>query len=211
LLPHLKRSHSKIPQRPPDARSPMNLKSRCLALLPVAAWLTLVAAGFALWERYDSTPGARAAEPSAAPFDRGAGWELVVFLHPHCPCSEAALGELAEIVAAAPQRLTIRVLFVRPAGVAEAWERTDLWAKASGVRGVSVECDRGGTIAARTGATTSGYAVMYDPAGRVAFRGGLTRGRGRAGESAGRRAVLGVLSGEEPESRAVPAFGCSLF
>jgi hypothetical protein len=86
-----------------------------------------------------------------------------------------------------------------------------LWAAANTLGGARVERDCDGIVARRTGATTSGYAVLYDAAGRAAFRGGLTRGRGRVGESAGRRAVLSVLAGEEPESRAVPVFGCSLF
>jgi hypothetical protein len=178
-------------------------------VLVVAAWLGLVAAGFAVWETYDSTPGAASAAPAPAP-PRGE-WELVVFLHPHCPCSAATLDELAQLTADAPAGLGVRVAFVRPAGVAEGWERTATWETAAGLKGVRVECDRDGAEARRAGATTSGYAVLYDPAGRVAFRGGLTRARGRVGESTGRRAILSALAGQEPEARVAPVFGCSLF
>lgn len=173
------------------------------------AWLAAVAAGLWAWERYDATPGTAGAATAAANEPARGHWQLTLFAHPHCPCSRAAIRELAEIARAEP-RLAVRVLFVRPAGAREGWERGDSWAAASAVGGAAVACDADGREARRLGAETSGFAVLADPSGRGVFRGGLTQGRGRAGESAGRRAVLGWVRAGAGAS-AAPVYGCPLF
>src|SRR5262245_6033595 len=192
----------------------MKRMSRTIPLvLVVAGWLATTVAGFAIWELYESRPGPSGDVPHHA--DRAAGsaatWELVVYLHPHCPCSRATLSELTEIARTASPAVVVRVVFVRPAGEEEGWERGELWDTVTSSPGVQVSCDVGGAEAQRAGARTSGHLVVYDPAGRVAFAGGLTRARGRAGESVGRRSVIALLNGGEPEVREAPVFGCSLF
>jgi hypothetical protein len=171
-------------------------------------WLAVVAAGFAAWGAYDSTPGPQAAGAATAE-PVGPAWTLTLYAHPHCPCTRASLAELAELARALPAGAEVRVAFVRPAGTAAGWERTAAWDVAAAIPGVRVRCDVEGVEAARAGATTSGHAVLADAAGRVAFRGGLTRGRGRAGESAGRRAVLEIVAGGMADGEA-PVFGCPL-
>lgn len=182
---------------PPPHRS----RSGLLVGLAAVVWLAGVAAGFAAWDRYDATPGAQAAaagEPGAA------AWALTLYAHPHCPCTRASLDELAELARALPPDVAVRVVFVRPAGVEPGWERTASWDAAAAIPGVAVTCD-----AARAGAATSGHVVLTDATGRVAFRGGLTRGRGRVGESAARRTILEVVAGERPDGEA-PVYGCPL-
>jgi hypothetical protein len=173
-------------------------------------WLGGIAAGFAVWEAYESTPG-DAPQPAPTEHPAAGPWRLVMFVHPHCPCARASLGELRSLLAECPADVTVRVLFVRPVGVAEGWERGELWDAATEVPGVRVECDAGGAEARRAGATTSGHVVLYDAAGAVAFRGGITRARGRVGDSPGRRAVADILRGESGVDRAAPVFGCPLF
>jgi hypothetical protein len=112
-------------------------------------------------------------------------------------------------VSAAPD-LSVRVVFVRPAGCPDGWERGGGWELAAGVPGAELACDTTGDEARRFGAETSGHAVLTDPAGAVVFRGGLTPARGRTGESPGRQAVLAwVNSGGGAET--APVFGCPLF
>jgi hypothetical protein len=175
-----------------------------------AVWLGAVVAGFAAWENYDAAPGD--SPRPAAPATTGTGrWELVVFAHPHCPCTRASLAELADLLAESPTAPRVRVLFVRPAGAADGWEQGDTWAEAAGITGAEVACDPLGAAARRAGATTSGHVELADPGGRVAFRGGVTKARGRTGESAGRRAVLAHLRGDQTADREAPVFGCPLF
>jgi hypothetical protein len=183
-----------------------------LSLVVAAAlWLGAVVAGFAAWEAYDATPGESgtplAREQVAEPTGR---WSLVMFVHPRCDCTRASLTELGEVVARTPARLDARVVFVRPAGAPDQWERGELWDEAGQLPGVRVECDAGGVAARRVGATASGHVVLRAPDGRLAFSGGITKARGRVGDSAGRRAVLTQLRGEPAADRA-PTFGCPLF
>jgi hypothetical protein len=185
-------------------------RERWLTGFVLAAWLGVVASGFACWERYDATPGD--STPAGASAHSAAGrWELVLFLHPHCPCSRASLQELRELAEQAPRELVVRVSFVRPGPANEGWENSPLWKTARAIPGAQVGCDLGGIEARAAGAATSGHFVLYDPAGRVAFSGGLTRARGREGESASHQAVLDLLAGREPAVRSAPVFGCALF
>jgi hypothetical protein len=177
----------------------------------VTAWLGVAVGGFAVWENYDAAPGdnPRAADSTGGPAGTGR-WELVMFAHPRCPCTRASLDELGEVLASNPA-VRVRVLFVRPAGAGDGWERGDSWSAAAGLPGAEVACDRDGAEARRVGATTSGHVELTDPAGRVVFRGGVTKARGRAGASAGRRAVLAHLRGDQTADREAPVFGCPLF
>lgn len=171
------------------------------------AWLVVTVAGFWRWERYDRIEG-RVGEITAVPGEPTGSCRLRVFLHPHCPCSRATLHELTAITRATPA-LSIHVLFVRPNGTPDDWERGELWDAANQIPGVEVASDPGGAAARRFGAVTSGHAVLTDPTGRVAFRGGLTAARGRTGGSIGRSAVTSWVSGNTGES-AAPVFGCRL-
>jgi hypothetical protein len=184
--------------------------------LLVSAWAVLVVAGFATLLRYDSTPGAATAPaPSEWPADAAPARTprrptLLVFLHPRCPCSDATLGELEEILAKSPKTIDARVVFVAPDGTPADWTHGDLRARAGGIPGVVVSDDAGGVLAARFGAETSGTTLVYDAQGRLAFRGGLTPSRGHMGDNAGRSAVLALLGGAEADAAATPVFGCPL-
>lgn len=172
------------------------------------AWFGAIAIGFWVWERYDTTPGATG-KPTVAAGEARDHWQLTFFAHPHCPCTRAGLGELAEITRSAPT-LSVRVLFVRPPEARLGWEHGDSWDAATQLPGAKVTCDEGGGEARRLGAETSGFAVLANPDGHVVFRGGLTLARGRVGESAGRRAVLAWLNSGNGNPSA-PVFGCPLF
>lgn len=187
------------------------------------AWLS--AAGIGMWalHRHDTAAGAAAAAPTDWPagssLTRDASrYTLVIFLHPRCPCSRATVDVLTELVARAAaanvgQRLAITVCMDRPEGADESWDHTVLWRKASAVDGARLIADRDGIEADRFGAATSGQSMLYDPAGKLLFSGGLTESRGEAGESAGMDAILRDIGGapDRAASAATPVYGCELF
>jgi len=135
---------------------------------------------------------------------------MLMFVHPRCPCSTASLAELAAIVERNQKRVATEVVFVKPHGAGQGWERTPLWDQAANIPGLRVVVDEG-ALAGQFGAQTSGYVVLYDANGRLLFNGGITRSRGHEGESAGRRAICTLLSAETPAERQTPVFGCPLF
>jgi hypothetical protein len=103
------------------------------------------------------------------------------------------------------------VLFVKPPGFADEWEKTDLWSSAAAIPGVEVVRDEGGFEALRFRAATSGQATLYDRGGRLLFSGGITGARGHAGDNAGRAAIVSLLAADGVGLRETPVYGCPLF
>jgi hypothetical protein len=200
---------------------PLTLKSTWLVVAGLL-WVGAVTAGtVSLW-RYENTPGTVAARPADSVARWPAGLSLtrqterptlVMVLHPRCPCSRASLGELERILARARQPLACYVLFVRPDGVPDDWEKTGLRAAASAIPGVEVRDDAGGADAKRLGASTSGHVLLFAADGTLRFSGGITATRGHAGDNAGSDAVLGVLGApdESATQAGTAVFGCPLY
>ena len=134
-----------------------------------------------------------------------------MFVHPHCPCSRASIGELNVLLASAQDRADVHVLFVRPKGFTEEWLHSDLWKSASSIPGVKVLEDKEGVEAKKFRATVSGQTLLYDGAGHLLFNGGVTASRGHYGDNTGRSAVTSfLLTGRADQDRTF-VFGCSLF
>lgn len=186
-----------------------------LAVLTGAVWLMAVLAGAVWLTRYSLSAGAAGSPPaqwpaaSRVPLESGLP-RLVLFLHPRCPCSRATLGELEQLMARCQGRVSAGVLFIRPAGVAEDWEKTDLWAAAEAIPGVTALVDQHGSEARLFQARTSGQALLYAADGRLLFQGGITAARGHAGDNPGRGALATLLRHEAASPAPTPVFGCAL-
>ncbi|MCA1614321.1 MAG: RedB protein [Acidobacteria bacterium] len=191
-------------------------ENKTMLLATSSLWLLLICTGVGLLWRYERTPGAAAATFNQWPADSRVRLStdratLVMLAHPHCPCTRASLGELARLMAQAEGRVTAYVLFVKPSGFPDGWEKTDLLATASAIPGVTVVRDDEGVEAGRSRAATSGQTMLYDAAGRLLFSGGITRARGHEGDNAGRAAVVSLLTTDEAGPGGTPVFGCPLF
>jgi hypothetical protein len=132
---------------------------------------------------------------------------LVLFAHPGCACTRATISELARLMARFHDRLDAQVLF---RGEEPELARTDLWSSAARIPGVMVTADPSGVEARRFGVETSGAAVLYDAAGKLAFQGGITSARGHEGDSFGQRRIAALLTGSTPDRADAPVFGCAL-
>jgi hypothetical protein len=178
-------------------------------------WVVAVLLGIMWLVRHEMKAGPRAAVaaqwPAAAGVVVGSTRPtLVMALHPQCPCSRASLHELANILAHARGKVSVKILFVEPDGANDAWVRSDLWHQAQAMPGVTISIDKMGREAAAFGATTSGEVLLYNTKGRLLFSGGITYGRGHEGENAGTDAILAILNNDQPATRSSPVFGCSL-
>lgn len=183
------------------------------ALLGV--WLTaMLVGGGCLW-RTKLTPAAIVhdlpeAWPAASAIARADGVATLVMLaHPRCPCTRASIAELARLMTDAYGHVQAHVLVVRPPGAPEQWERTGLWPSAAAIPGVTVHVDIDGHEARRFGATASGHVVVYDAAGRLRFRGGITAARGHEGDNPGRSQALAAILHSLGDA-STPTFGCEL-
>jgi hypothetical protein len=135
---------------------------------------------------------------------------MLVFAHPHCPCSRASIHELGRLLPELRGRADVTVFFYQPEGTLDGWAYSGLWREAGSLPGATVRVDSGGHQAGLFGAATSGSAVLYDPAGRLAFQGGLTPARGHEGPADGQIAIRKLIAGEMTGTQRTPVFGCAL-
>jgi hypothetical protein len=180
------------------------------------SWLTVVVGGTIQLARYSNTPGNDGPAPISWPADShipldGKRPTLVMFVHPHCPCTRASLGELEVLMARVQGLVSAHVVVLKPSDTAANWEKTDLWRTASSIPGVSVYVDDAGLEARRFHAETSGQTLLYDQSGVLRFQGGITLSRGHAGDNPGRIALQDLLRDGYSKQDTTPVFGCSLF
>ena len=190
---------------------------RVLSLVLVAVWLPLVIGGLiALWN-YSTAPGDPGKPPASWPTASHLphptdAMTLVMVVHPHCPCSRASVGELAELMAHLQGRLRVWVLFVRPHDFDENWAESDLWHAARAIPGVQTLVDYDGREARSFGAATSGETLLYDTSGHLLFAGGVTSARGHFGDNAGITAIFErVDNSHRRRFGSAAVYGCPLF
>jgi len=193
----------------------MSKRVTSCVVLAAVGWLIAVGAGLAALSRYAGTPAPDSAVSETWPQDTGLVREdgrnvLVMFVHPHCPCSRASIGELARLMVHVRGRVAPVVLFYRPAGGKAEWERTDLWNSAAMIPGAVVKADEEGREAARFGVAVSGHTLLYDGRGQLVFSGGITPARGHAGDNAGSGSIAAFLNAGQLLVARTPTFGCYL-
>jgi len=178
----------------------------------VAIWICSMASGFALWENYDRTTGTTPDSINTeSKLKLTSEWELTLYAHPHCSCTQATLVELATLAERAGPRLAIRVVFFVPDGASDQWADGSNRTTAGKLPGAVIAFDRGGAYEiSRAGARTSGTVILRNADGQVKFQGGLTRSRGQFGESAGKRAILDHMNNNITNVSKTPVYGCSL-
>jgi hypothetical protein len=184
--------------------------------LNILPWLVVLVAGFAILWKYSNTPGAEAKAPPQWPADTSLRPSprmntLVLFLHPHCPCSQATVAELERIQANLRQPVNIYILLLHPSGKGPAWDDSSLARTVRSIPGTQVLTDLAGVEARRFGARTSGEIMLYDATGSLRFHGGITGARGHEGPSLGQDSLIQLLTRGQADQTAAPVYGCPLF
>jgi hypothetical protein len=187
------------------------LPRRLFLMTAACAWLFGIGYGILTLYRFESTPGAVGTTPVDWPVESAitphAGIaNLIMFVHPECSCTRASLSEVAAIMSSA-SRVSVQIALFAP--LEPDAERSATFNAARRIPGVSVISDPRGIEAARFGALTSGYAVLYDAAGRLQFSGGITAARGHEGNNMGRQQILAILNGQSASSHHA-VYGCPL-
>ncbi|HEX3728207.1 MAG TPA: hypothetical protein VHV47_00250 [Opitutaceae bacterium] len=178
----------------------------------VILWVGTLLTAFGALARYGSQPGL-AASP-VHPSDPAAwlgGYRqpghplLVMVVHPRCPCTDASLDEMGELLSRTAGACDAVLVRYQAAG----WPAPPKTQILAG-RPVPVLSDPDGRLAARLGAETSGHCLFIDAQGVVRFEGGLTPSRGHRGDAPGQDAILALVRGDRAEVSSAPVFGCSL-
>jgi hypothetical protein len=184
-------------------------------VLSLIAWGGVLATGLAILWSYESGPGPSREPPPhwprtsaiPQPHSRPA---LLLFAHPHCPCTRASLEELIALMTRTRGLADVYVVFSVPSGSPDGWERTGTWDYAASIPGVRRIRDSDAVEATRFGALTSGHVLLYGADAALLFSGGITASRGHVGENPGRSAIVTLLSGQRPGRGRTPTFGCLL-
>lgn len=197
-------------------RGAVSMRRFSVILTAGTVWLLLVMTGMGVVLHHATTPGKSAGKPVTWPADTRIALDanqltLVMFAHPHCPCTRASLGELGQLMSDCPGTIAAQVWFIQPAGLPDDWTNTDIWRQAAAIPGVSVHLDDLGTEARRFHAGTSGETLLYNNRGHFLFGGGITLARGHAGDNPGLDALESFASRRSPALCETPVFGCALF
>ncbi|MCG8409565.1 MAG: hypothetical protein MI923_30535 [Phycisphaerales bacterium] len=179
-------------------------------------WGVTVVGGLGYLASYANNPGAAARMPHAWPEDtqlvrNSNGPTLVMFIHPHCPCTRASLSELSRTLARSHEPVDVLAVFIRPLDFKSGWERGSLWNIATKLPGVRTLVDPGGQEARRFDAMTSGQVGLYDRHGKLLFSGGMTSARAHEGDNNGSLAVSTWLNEGDCIVSNTDVFGCPLF
>ncbi|MAT69365.1 MAG: hypothetical protein CMJ58_07535 [Planctomycetaceae bacterium] len=178
-------------------------------------WLGLCLYGLASLLAYSQTPGLSARPPHRTNVDvprpaDSSCYELVVAIHPHCPCTRATLEQLSRILRATQKQLRVTALFYCPGDVPDSFVETDLLSTAQSLPGTTIVIDLDGAQAARFQMYTSGATVLYAPSGEPVFFGGITVSRGHAGDCLGTDAVIAAVNRQERLATHTNVYGCPL-
>ena len=206
-----------------------SLNIRRAVLGQVAAtgvWLGIVCFGFWLLIDYELRAGHIGHVPAVWPDQTtleqsSRSFELVMFIHPRCPCTAASLEELSKLLPRLGAYgksihrggVRVHVVVLKPELTDASFTDTLLVAQAFEMPGVQLVFDHGGIEAERFGAQTSGHVVLYSPVGRLLFAGGITGTRGHAGDNEGTELVVRAFHQKiiaSQEAARAKVFGCAL-
>lgn len=177
-------------------------------------WLVLIAGSYAWSIRYGFATGKQSGAPPtlplsldlASPLPRA---QLLLALHPHCPCSRATVTELAKIISRTADSRDITVLMYKPAAQPDSWLEGSLLNECRRMN-LRIRPDPEGRLAASLGGFTSGHVVLYDVSGRLRYQGGITGSRGHEGDNLGELAVIEALQVRASSLKSLPVFGCAI-
>ena len=175
------------------------MKNKRIIIIALIVWGLIVILGWTMLSRYENTPGEAQASPQSWPaisqIPRTVGLPtLVMFVHPHCPCSRASMKELSLIMTHCQKNVRAQVVFLKPEEFSQDWVKTDLWKNAINIPGVEAVVDDHGKEAKIFHADVSGQVMLYDILGNLVFSGGITSSRGHEGDNDGRDAIVSFLA-----------------
>lgn len=178
-------------------------------------WGACVLTGFAVLGAEQFTPVPATTLATAFPRDTKLALAsdkptLLLFLHPHCPCSRSTLNELEKLQIQTQDKIAVTIVFTIPPGTPAGWEKGELLDRAHKISGAQVCLDQNGVAARRFGVNGSGHALLYAPTGKLLFSGGITAARGEDGDNPGEDAVADLVLHGRADFTRTPVFGCQL-
>ncbi len=176
----------------------------------VFVWLNLILASIYYMSNYMFKESVESQAPSVFPANN---WvklntrknNLVLFLHPHCPCSFATVNELKRVLARTDVDLS--VVFI---DLDKSYDlsRQELFKQVSQIKAAKIIIDKNNVMTKAFKVYTSGTILAYNKDGGLIFQGGITAGRGEEGDNLAKNKLVQSLKCQKMSQAQV--FGCSL-
>lgn len=178
-------------------------------------WISLLFVGHLVLYEYELTPSPLANSkrvfPQSSDVQLSHGRQnIVMFLHPSCPCSEASVDEFHELMRAGEKDSVGTVVFYMPPEKEPEWSLAPIVQRVKRIRNVTIEYDTDGSRAETFGVTTSGHVLIYDGRGILQFTGGITGSRGHTGENHYFDLAKQCILARKAKYTTTPVFGCAL-
>ncbi|PZM81110.1 MAG: RedB protein [Candidatus Melainabacteria bacterium] len=178
-------------------------------------WISLLFVGHLVLYEYELTPSPLANSkrvfPQSSDVQLAHGRQnIVMFLHPSCPCSEASVDEFHELMRAGEKDSVGTVVFYMPPEKEPEWSLAPIVQRVKRIRNVTIEYDTDGSRAETFGVTTSGHVLIYDGRGILQFTGGITGSRGHTGENHYFDLAKQCILARRAKYTTTPVFGCAL-
>ncbi|GIW76317.1 MAG: hypothetical protein KatS3mg104_1380 [Phycisphaerae bacterium] len=187
---------------------------RYLKVLLIGLWATAVLLGMIGLQLYASTPGQSGPVPSLQQFSYlpidSQRSNLIIFIHPQCPCTRASLTELEKLIIRSENRLAVLSIVYTPSKPPKGWNDNSIHQQLQSIPGIRVIEDVDGELSRRFGAYTSGWTILYDRTGQPLYWGGITPQRGHEGDNSGSQAILRYLDDPHLPATQGPIFGCPI-
>jgi hypothetical protein len=188
-----------------------------ISLLTVvyAIWIGLLLIGHTVLFEYELTAGPLSKSKQIFP-DRSSiqlthsRQNLILFLHPACPCSAATVDEFRDLMRQGKKDSVGTVVFFMPREKESEWSVAPIISSVKRIPNVSLLYDADGSQAELFGATTSGHLFLYDGRGILQFSGGITGSRGHTGDNQYFEMAKRTIVCKSPKFVTAPVFGCSL-
>lgn len=187
----------------------------CLLVVAYVVWIGMLFIGHLVLFEYELTPSPLANTKRIFPHLSGVQLahgrqNLVLFLHPACPCSVATVDEFHELMREGEKDSVGTVIFYMPPEMEGEWSVAPIIQSVKRIRNVSVEYDTDGSLAQTFGVTTSGHVLIYDGRGVLQFTGGITGSRGHSGDNHYLELAKQCILARKAKYTTTPVFGCSL-
>lgn len=190
-------------------------KNNWILSLVLILWLAVIGCGFAIILDHEFKASSKATQIRHWPPNTKLTLDseldtLLIFIHPHCPCSRASLAELNRLLTSFHHKLNTIVLFSKPDGKDDSWVKGDLWNQAQRLPNTQVYLDDNNTESQKFITNTSGEILLFRKDGILIYHGGITASRGHEGDNKGKSLISKYLkTGKIPKEEG-EAFGCIL-
>jgi len=183
-------------------------------------WIVATVAGSMIVIDHSARPGEQGNAPSTWPGHSQLHLSsqqstVLLFAHPHCPCTRSSLSELAAAAQQLPSPPTIYVVIADIDRHSQTpLEKTLSWQTARNYACFHLVRDMDAIECRRFGANTSGEVRVYSSSGRLVFSGGLTAARNHEGTNRSREAFTAIVASPELHANSpvtnTPVFGCPI-